>query len=689
MRLIALAGWVGLVTTTSACSSDAAVAGSEGPPPEAVAGVAVRMDFEAKGEFYASPFPSEARRGADGHPSVAGFPSPAPSKIASTIFEMIAKDTTGFGRTSATFFSLTGAVDSARLPTVAGSVEPGSNVFLVGVDPTAPDHGKRYPLLVDFRADGGPFGAPNLLALLPVQGIPLRARTRYAAVVLRDLDDASGAPLGASLAMRTLIAGRAPAGLAGDALAAHLDALGELAALGVDVDRVAGLAAFTTGDPEDGVAAVRDAMLARPLPAPLAPFARREVFDRYCVYESTLRMPDYQSGAPPFATGGGDWRFDANGAPILAREAEAKVVVTVPRAPKPAGGYPGVVFSRTGAGGDRPLVDRGVQGTHDGPPLVAGSGPAEDFAAVGFAGISVDGPHGGLRNVSHGDEQFLVFNVGNPWALRDNVRQSAAELGLVAHVLASLDFDASDCPGASARASFDASRLALMGHSMGATIAPLTLAVEPTLRAAVLSGAGGSFLENVVFKESPVTIRPVAEVLLGISATGWHLHEHDPFLSMLQWALEPADPPVYASKVVTEPPEGSRPKDVLMMQGIVDTYILPPIANAVSVSLGLDFAGEELDRANAKLATYTPVLDLLPLVGRTKLGFPIAGNVKGASGDATAVLFQQAEDGIENGHEVVFQTEAPKHAYRCFLASFAAGAARVPALGARDEACAP
>ena len=36
-----------------------------------------------------------------------------------------------------------------------------------------------------------------------------------------------------------------------------------------------------------------------------------------------------------------------------------------------------------------------------------------DFAREGVAGISWDGPHGGPRNVSGGDEQFLVYNFGN------------------------------------------------------------------------------------------------------------------------------------------------------------------------------------------------------------------------------------------------------------------------------------
>ena len=38
-----------------------------------------------------------------------------------------------------------------------------------------------------------------------------------------------------------------------------------------------------------------------------------------------------------------------------------------------------------------------------GPPRVPGSGPAREFARVGFAGVQVDGPLGGLRNTTGGD----------------------------------------------------------------------------------------------------------------------------------------------------------------------------------------------------------------------------------------------------------------------------------------------
>ena len=396
----------------------------------------------------------------------------------------------------------------------------------------------------------------------------------------------------------------------------------------------------------------------------------REVFDGYCAYEATLSVPSWQTGDPPYATEGGQWTRDD--APV--RNEPSRLVLTLPRRAMPAGGFPVVVFVRTGGGGDRPLVERGVHGM-GGALLTPGSGPAQEFAREGFAGASWDGPHGGLRNVTRGDEQFLMFNVGNLAALRDNVRQSALEAVLLTQLLSELRVDVSMCPGAVApgnMARLDATVMALMGHSMGASIAPLAVAFEPRYRALLLSGAGGSWIENVLHKQHPVAVRPFAEALLGYTGTGSRLAEDDPSLTMLQWALERSDVPLFAGRVA--------PRHVLMMQGIVDHYILPPIANAASLSLGLDLAGPSLDAANMNLTSYDPLARVLPLRGLATRDGAVSANRMGA----TMLVRQYAEDGLEDGHEVVFQTERPKRDYRCFLRGLAMGAPTVPGYDARD-----
>lgn len=648
--------------------------------------VSVRMDLSLEGGFYVAPFPGEHRRREDGSVDVSRFPNPRRNDYAASLIAL-AGQRDGFGLTSAVYFQLTGSPNVSRLPSVAESVTSSARVFLVAAQsmPGEPQPA-RVPVEVTFQSNGGPFGAPNMLVVRPVQGFVLRPSTLYAAVVLREVRDTMDRPLEAAPALRALVEGQRVDALSSGAQDSYRRALDSLRTQGVALSDIAGLTVFRTGDPTADFQRFRTHAIAQPPIAPIERFRRTELFDTFCVYESVVEMPVYQRGEPPYTSSGGEWTTDMRGTPMVQRRERARLVLTVPRATMPSGGYPIVVFSRTGGGGDRPLVERGVRGSNGGPPLAPGTGPALEFARAGWAGISPDGPHGGLRNVTRTDEQLLVFNFGNLGAMRDNVRQSALELVLVAHALPSIRVDASDCPGATAEARFDTSSLAIMGHSMGASIAPLAVAFEPRFRAMLLSGAGASWTENVVHKLRPLAVRPLAEALVGYTGTGRMLRGDDPILNILQWAGETSDAQVFNRYVIDEPPEG-RARHVLMMQGIVDHYIMPPIANAGSLSLGLDLGGQPLDATTMELARFTPIASLLGFAGRSAMALPARGNRASQGAMVTAILTQTREDGVEDGHEVVFQTEAPRRQYRCFLESLARGVPRVPAQGALGGAC--
>lgn len=641
--------------------------------------VQVKMDFSRAAGFYDAPFPSTELQLNDGRVDVSRFPNPNDVAIMNQAVALIARDANGFALTSAVYFSLTGAIDPQQLPDVNGSLSPDAHVFLISVDDR-----KQVPVHVDFVADGGPFGAPNLLSLLPYQGVPLKPQTRYAAVVCAELLDATGRRLQIAPVVAAFGGNQVPASFTDAQGQDYLAGYRAAAAVSAHC-HVAGLAVFTTGVPVDGMSTFTAAALQLPLPVPRA-FTPNEVFDDYCVYSTTIDMPDYQQGVAPYTTHGGDWGVDAQGNPLPPHYETANLVVTIPRSPMPADGFPLVVFVRTGAGGNRPLVDRGVQAVNGGPPIVPGSGPAQEFAQVGYAGAQVDGPLGGLRNTTGGNEDFLIFNVLNVAALRDNVRESALELVVFSRAMDSVQIDTHDCPGAPALAKFDQSNRALMGHSMGATIAPLAMAVDPHFRAVVLSGEGGSYIENVLYKRKPLEVLPVAEGLLGY--TDRTLTENDPALSLVQWAAEPSDPPVYADFVIRNPTYRGTPAHVLMLQGIVDNYILPDIANASSLSFGLDLAGPAIDDpSNPALTGQTSILTVLPLSGQRQIQYPVSCNVMVGGDCVTAVLTQHPGDGIEDGHEVVFQTEPPKHQYRCFLKSLLTGTPMVPADAAADAPC--
>ena len=630
-------------------------------------GSKVLMDWD--GAFYDAPFPSEHRRNADGRIGIDGFPVIEPVlPFVAELIGLVDDTLLGAGTTSGIYFRL--EANPGALPTLAESVDAGSPLVLVGID--GPDAGVRVPFTSDFQVDSGPYGAVRHLSLLPLQGRPLQGRSLYAAVVLRDLGTADGDRLGQHPDVAALARGEVPAGMGADAAGAYTEALTALPGVGVPLESIAGLAVFRTHDPTEELLDVADWFRTQGPPVePLVPWTLTDVYDTYCVFRTEVDMPVMQGGTPPFSGTGGAWTYDDQGPSVQALE-RARVDVTVPRQEAPAGGFPTVLYIRTGGGADRALIDRGVRDANG--ASVHGTGPAVQLAAVGHAGVEVDGPHGGLRNVTDSDEQFLMFNMTNPVAMRDNVRQSALELALMPAFVSGLTLDTSSCPDAGASSTFDGADMTLIGHSMGATIAPLALAAAPELKGAVLSGAGGSWIANVVHKESPIAVRQIADSIVGYTTIGRTLSMHDPLLTLLQWGGESADPPVYGRLLGRG---ASAPRDLLMIQGIVDTYILPPMANATSLSLGLDRVGPALDAADPRLDQYATWEDVAALAEQpgSVADAPLTDNLGGATG----AVVMYAEDPLEDGHEVFFQLDDPKRLLRCFLQSRIEGSATVAA----------
>jgi len=593
--------------------------------------------------LYAHPWPDERLRGADGALDLSGFPGDGDDGLRAAALESL-EGADGVGLTAPVLFPFDAPLDPASLPSVEDSVTDAASVFVVDVDPSSPRFGERAPVDVRFLDDGGPFGGTNLLVVLPYPGIPLRPRTLYAAVVTTAVRGRGGDPLPASDAPAT-------------GLHARVDET--LASLGVEV---AARAVVRTAHPTDDLrVAVAQALAEEPVTLSAPQLV--ETHDDYCVFASSVEMPVYQRGEPPYRADGGGWARGPGGSLERQRLARSRVWITVPRVV--ADPYPAAVLVRVGAGGDRPLVDRGPRDGdgHSAP----GTGLARELAQAGYVGLSVDGPLGGARNPEGWDEQTAIFNVANPVALRDNVRQTALELVLFAHAIEALRFDAGACDGAAGVVTL-APRPVLVGHSSGATIAPLAMAVEPRFGALVLSGAGASWIRQIVHKQSPAPMRPVAELLMGY----WPhraLIEHDPLLGLLQWAGEPADPVVYGPAI--------RDRPVLVFQGVLDTYIPPPIANPLALSLGLELAGPALDEG----LPWRSAADDLALLGGGRRGLPVEMS------ERPRVLTQHLPDGIEDGHEVLFQRADARRQLRCFLESLHSGRPRLVRPGPLDEPC--
>ncbi len=685
--------------TTAAPATDAATSDADAGTTDAHDGPPFAMAINARKSFYDGPFPSDdlfgtVSAGTDGPAELTlklDVPNPDSVVTVDQCRTLLQRDANGFSQTGAIYFRAGAPLDPASLPSsLTASLRDDASVYLVSLD-DPPAMRRKHPVEVAFLADGGPFGDKNLLAILPLQGVPLKPGVRYVAVVTRAVAYADGTHPTQAPEIQLLKASALnldptavqPWTRYVDALVAEPDFLAG--------PNVAAFALFTTDNRAgDMTQAHEDAQKNHPVVGPPSAPTLTDTFGNFCVFQSTVQVPVYQHGTPPYSSDGGDWRWSAGTigshfGPVFDHMETARIWFSVPRKPLPTAGFPTVFFIGTGAGGDRGMVDRGACAEVGcGGADVPGSGPAMEFARVGWAGIQIDGTLEGIRNTTGGNEDFLLFNVFNIAALRDNIRQSALEIALLPDALQAYTFDTSACPGAPPQFRMDNGHFALMGHSMGASIAPLALYAQPLFQTAILSGAGGSFINNIMDKQLPMPVRPIAEGLLGYDVRGRTLTKFDPALTLFQWATEPADSPPYGPALVRN---AAKPRNILMFQGIVDHYILPSIAQATSLSMGLDLVGPDLAAVNPEENSLLQphLTDLLPLVGRAQLPFPASGNAPGV----TAVVVQNPGDAYKDGHEVNFQTPKPKSQYRCFLTDVAADTLPTLRTDGATDACWP
>jgi len=226
-------------------------------PPKALPGTTLQMNFQRKAGFYSAPFPSEDLKRADGTLALEAFPNTTENTLVQRMLALLQKDARGFGVSTGVYFQSNAALSTSSFPSLEQSIQKPSPIFLISVERAAKDFGKRYPITVEFVEEGGPFGAKNLLSILPLQGVPLQEGSLVAAVVLRSLKDAQGKELGVSLSLQQLKANIRPAGMPKHAFSSYQTALVELEKLGIPQDQFAGIAVFRTGYPTKGLRIIK------------------------------------------------------------------------------------------------------------------------------------------------------------------------------------------------------------------------------------------------------------------------------------------------------------------------------------------------------------------------------------------------------------------------------------------------
>ncbi len=672
-----------------ACALSCAKGTSAPPAPPATYGqpgtqasFQLDADLDTQASFYDFPYPSDLRLSADGTPRLVGFPNPRDLPLIDS-FKQIAQQRRGFPVVPVGYFRFSAPL-APRSASDVLPVLPFAPALLIDVDPGSPERGRLLPV-VAATPPSDDYVPANLLSLAPRPGIILAPGRSHAFVVLRQLGDAQGQPLGVPAALDRLRRGVPVAGALGPQAAALYAPLWDALKLaGVDEASVAAATVFTTGDAVSETAALADAISAETSVSlsglqalPGAPGS-----DRVCVLSATVRYPQYQAGVPPFDSAG-LFASGADGLPLQQRAEDAPVVLTLPRAPMPAGGYPLVLYFHGSGGSSADVIDKGPTLTKGGNPT-RGQGPAWVLASYGIGAAGSALPLNPERLPGAADTAYL--NLGNPAALRDTFRQGVIEQRLFLDALLKLRVPpalVAGCSGLSLPAGedsyrFNAAQVVAQGQSMGGMYTNLVSATEKRIRAAVPTGAGGDWTYFILVTQLKPGLPDLLAILLSAKPPLTALH---PALHLIETGWEPADPMLSMPRLGRRPLPGHPVRPVFETAGRNDQYFPTILYDAMALAYAHQQAGGQV---------WPSMQDALKLGGLDGLlSYPVKNNRASADGTPyTGVVVQYEGDGIEDPHAIYRQLPEVKHQYACFLSSFlSTGTAVVSAPGPMGAPC--
>jgi len=674
---------------------------SQGPTNYGVDGTQAAFDLDAdltlSSNWYQQPWPSDLRLDAQGHPDYSGFPDQNDLPIVES-FRATAMQTHGSSVIPTGYFLFDAPIVQHALdPLPAGGDQP---IFLVDVDANSPEKGTFYPVVIDTPTPDD-YAPANLLAVAPRPGIILTAKRTYAFVVMRSFKDASGAAMGVPPYLDMLRQGLQPPSANGaQALALYTPFFAALQAAHIDTTQVAAAAVFTTGDEVADDAALYDALVAKysvTIDHLALDVTNSGGNTRACRLTASVTFPQFQVGAPPFNTDG-LFSFGSDGLPVQQRTEVAPLLILLPRMQMPAAGYPILQYFHGSGGYSTDVADMGPTLFETNPPAPGGNpvpnqGPGWVHAETGIASFGAALPVNPERLPGAGETAYL--NLENPAAMRDTFRQGVIEQRLLLKAMLSLTIDpamVANCPttvdGAPAalptlpsgatQFKFDADHVIAQGQSMGGMYTNLIAAVEPKIKIAIPTGAGG-FWTYFILQTS--LYQGLPPLLADILRTGQPLTQLHPVLHLMQTGWEPNDPYVAMPRLARRPLPGHPARPIYEPVGKDDQYFPTQLYDAMASGYGHEEAGD------IEWPTMQTTLALSGLDGIQP--FPVTQNLTSSNGSAyTGVVEQFLGDGIELPHSIYRQLPAVKYQYRCFIDGWLkTGTATVSAPAAQEAAC--
>ena len=624
-------------------------------------GVRVFFSTSAPAGFFDAPYPIEFMRRDDGTIRFSRFKNTNESLFLDHYMEQADTKTNGFSCVSAVYMRFTGPLNADALPaTPIDSLSGDAKVFAINIDPNSAGLGDRVPLRFSFKHDAGTYTPPDLLAMMPPIGYTLEPDTLYAAVVLRTLGDSEGDLLGSPPEIEMLKRGETPPGFHGPQTLESFEHLWPvLEAMGTVKEDVAAATVFRTGNPVAQMQALQQAVSELPDPTYWS-LGVIDEFDDYYVLEGKTVVPIWQNGNRNYFLGGGEIVF-VDGRPVMQWEEQIRFSLTVPKREMPDGGFPLLFYANGAAGTYLQVVNRGT--TEEQEQGIKGRGPALYLTRRGIGTLDIECATVGPRSPFGDYSDLYFFNFLNLVAFRDNVRQAASEFTMLPKMARHIRIPSVLCPETDSGGrdiTFDTDNFFFWGHSTGASIGDLVLAVEPSYKAGLLSGAGATWVQNLTMKEHPFPFKYLVGALLNMPTR--EFDDFHPVATMFQTLCEPAEAAVFAPLWIDDPPGDQPSKDVLLIGGYIDGYFLPDMINGLTLAGGLDAAEPIVDPG---------ILDYLELSGRSVVPTPVSENIETSDGAATGVLAQYLQPYEIDGHYVPFELNTAKYQYSCFLNSAA------------------
>lgn len=583
-------------------------------------------------DYFRLPYPNDIRLKA-GRPDLTGFPTPGSDLIGFDLVDRWARyleqTGTGYSVYPTVTFRFSGEVDfdSMKLSgaTRFTDITPGEDN----------DIGHAW----SGTTARSQYVCPHSFGFRPATGAPLKPGHTYAVMITNTVKAKDGKPIVVSPDLTAVLGATDPGGPLSAAWTAYAPLRTWAASKSFSLGTLVNAAVFTVGRTTDIATKLAPAVAAAPAPtatswvkcgaapspcaqatdARACPAAEDPAFDEL---HALVTLPLFQKGNLPFLepADGGDFVLDGSGQPVPQGSTQVCMALTVPKGTMPANGWPIVVYGHGTGGSFRSHITEGVAAR------LANIDGATKVAVLGFDQVG----HGTRRGASTAAPQTVFFNFPNPAAARGNVLQGAADQMSLVRFVKGLTLAANASPtGAEIR--FE--RIVFWGHSQGATEGSIAMPYTPDVAAAVFSGVGGSLIDSLLNKKSPVNLAAIAPAVL--SELPVNVNSVHPALSLFQNAIDPADPLDHAGAIV-KAEAGPLGKHVFVPYGQADTYSPPATQLAYVAAAGLVIAQHP-----ASVATPDDLL-------RAPVAVPVAGTT------FTTVVRQYTPNGYD-GHFVVFR----------------------------------